>query len=800
MIKATANNESCPSKSKVHRSITSADGLDAALTDGMIEGFDLIPCSVVAADAKGNILYVNPHGLKLSGNSAAEMVGRPLTTFWDHPPEASEEILSHLEAHHFWQGEIKQSGNNGTGNWQTVSLSLVPGTSPGNTIMIQIAQPLPSEKQTKLQALEKRCEDKEKEADRFLTILNASPDPISLTRVDDGKYIFVNEAFFERTGFTPEQIATHTSIELNVYTDPEDRERLLRRLKRDGRVENMEMSIRSKSGEIISNLWSLRILEYEGEPHLLLVSRNYSQLKTALHALMESEESYRQILNAAPYSIVVTRLSDSRYLQVSEAFCRRTGFSREEAEGRTPYELGLWVDPTARERMLEKFHRDGHVDSIDLQFRAKDGTILESLFSVTPITYKGEECLLAMTVDIGELKAAQRALKESEEHYRNILMNIKEGYWELDLKGIYTFVNEAECRIHRRTKEQLIGTHGREISIPESYNAVAPIFDRVFKTGATSQLYELEVIRGDGVVVTLQSSASLLKDANGKPVGFFGISRDITEKRKAEKELESYRLHLEQMVQERTKALEEAQDELVKREKLAVLGQLTATVSHELRNPLGVIRFSNYYLQRKVGTRSDKIAKHFVRIEEQVALCDRIVADLLEYTRGRPLSVQTELLQPWLEELIAQIQETQSITITRCLPDDLPPIPHDREKLRRVFINLIENAIQAIKDRDASENRLPEKYEPRVSVEARHEDGRLVVTVADNGVGMDQNIREKAFEPLFTTRARGTGIGLANVQRIINDHGGNVSLESEPGRGSTATITLPYPNRLKSSR
>lgn len=162
---------------------------------------------------------------------------------------------------------------------------------------------------------------------------------------------------------------------------------------------------------------------------LLLISRNYGELRTAQQALMESEESYRRILNAAPYSIIVTRLSDSRCIEVNKAFCRRTGYSREEAEGHTPYELGIWVDPTARERMLEMFYRDGYVDSMALQFRAKDGTILESLFSVTPITYKREKCLLAMTVDIGELKAAQGALKESEERYRNILKNIKEGYW-----------------------------------------------------------------------------------------------------------------------------------------------------------------------------------------------------------------------------------------------------------------------------------------------------------------------------------------------------------------------------------
>lgn len=800
MHQPPADRASSPSEATVKAlSIASADRTEAMLTQGMIQGFDLIPGSVIVADAEGTIRYVNPYGMKVSGYNAAEMTGRPLATFWEQCREASDKIFSHLKRHRYWQGEIKQKTRDGAGHWQTVSLSLVPGADARSTVIIQIAQPLPAEKEKKLRELKSRCEAIEKEAERYRIILNASPDPICLTRVEDGKYVFVNDTFYERTGFTPEQVAKHTSLELNVYTDPDDRNRMLHRLKRDGRVENMEMTIRSRDGSIISNLWSLRIIEYEGEPHLLLISRNYSELRAAQQALVESEEGYRRILDSAPYSIIVARLSDSRYMQVNEAFCRRTGYSREEAVGHTPYEIGIWVDPTARERMLEMFNRDGFVDSMELQFRAKNGTILDSLFSVTPITYRGEACLLAMTVDIGELKATQRALKESEERYRSILRNIKEGYWETDLKGTYTFVNEAECIMHRRTKQQMVGTRGEEISLPESYKAIASIFNRVYKTGMTSPLYELEVVRGDGLIVTIESSASLLKDATGQPKGFFGISRDITEKRKAEIELERYRLKLEQMVQDRTRALEEAQDELVKREKLAVLGQLTATVSHELRNPLGVIRFSNFYLQRNVEAQSDKMAKHFVRIEEQVALCDRIVADLLEYTRGRPLSAQSELLQPWLGKLIDQIEETQSIVITRHLPDDLPPIRHDREKMRRVFINLIENAVQAIEDRNASNNGPPGKYEPRISVEARCKDGQLVMKVSDNGVGMDKNIREKAFDPLFTTRARGTGIGLANVQRIINDHGGNVSLISEPGQGSTVTITLPYPDGLKTS-
>ncbi|MBU1194303.1 MAG: PAS domain S-box protein [Proteobacteria bacterium] len=513
-------------------------------------------------------------------------------------------------------------------------------------------------------------------------------------------------------------------------------------------------------------------------------------LEETCRILREKEESYQSILESVPYSIVISRLSDAHYMYVNKAFCKRTGYTPEEVIDHPPHELELFVDINDQKRIREIFYKNNRVDNMEVQFKAKDGRILENLLSTTPITYNGEACLLTVTVFIGELKAAQRSLKESEERYRNILKNMEEGYWEMDLKGYFTFVNEAECRIHQRTEEEILTRHSRLNTDPETSARMLNLFKNVYKTGMPVPIYDIELQRPDNTTATIESSVSLLRDAEGTPVGFFGISRDISEKRRTEKELEKYREHLEHMVQERTVALEEAQEELVKREKLSVLGQLTATVSHELRNPLGVIRSSNFYLQRRIEKPDDKIIKHLKRIEDQIALCDGIVADLLEYTRGRNVSVSLTPLLPWLKALLREIEETQDIQIKHNLPDDLPDIPHDQEKMRRVFINLIENAIHATRDRAESKKEARQPYQPEISLTLNCDTKQLIIAISDNGTGMDKKTLAKAFEPLFTTRARGTGIGLANVQRIINDHGGTITLESTSGHGTTATISL----------
>ena len=269
------------------------------------------------------------------------------------------------------------------------------------------------------------------------------------------------------------------------------------------------------------------------------------------------------------------------------------------------------------------------------------------------------------------------------------------------------------------------------------------------------------------------------------------------ERRQAAQEIIKLNESLEKRVIERTqqlkaanKELKAAQDELVRREKLAILDQLTATVSHELRNPLGVIRSSNFYLQRKFKNQDQKSEKHFRRIEEQVSICNIIIEDLLEYTSGSKASTARESLAAWLEQLLKQYVHLDGIDIKLNLSDSPIPILHDRVKMRRAMVNLLTNAIQAVNDR-ADTNKMDPDYQPEINIDLHVDDHNQVIVVSDNGIGMDHETCQKAFEPLFTTRARGIGIGLSNVKKIIDEHNGSITLESKLNQGTRITLTLP---------
>jgi len=144
-----------------------------------------------------------------------------------------------------------------------------------------------------------------------------------------------------------------------------------------------------------------------------------------------------------------------------------------------------------------------------------------------------------------------------------------------------------------------------------------------------------------------------------------------------------------------------------------------------------------------------------------------------------------------LDKLLDQILEFEKIKISKHLSRELPTVSYDQEKLRRVIINVVDNAIQAVKAKEQEGRNKVTAYHPEIQVATRAGGGGVIMEFADNGTGMDKKTMDRAFEPLFTTRAHGTGLGLANVRKIITEHGGFVSVESNPGLGTKVIITLP---------
>ena len=251
----------------------------------------------------------------------------------------------------------------------------------------------------------------------------------------------------------------------------------------------------------------------------------------------------------------------------------------------------------------------------------------------------------------------------------------------------------------------------------------------------------------------------------------------------------------------RTSELLDAQEELVRKEKLAILGQLSGSVGHELRNPLGVMSNAVYFLNMVLSDADATTKEYLGIIKHEIDNSLRIISDLLDFARTRP----PQRLSVTAEELVRQSLERciipDNITVTVDIPEELPRLNVDPPQMGQVLMNFIINGVQAMPNGGALDVavRLLSSVEDRPSASPGQDKGgvplqaaadSVAISVADSGEGIAAENRKKLFQPLFTTKAKGIGLGLVVCKNLVEANGGRIGVESEPGRGTTFTVTL----------
>lgn len=239
------------------------------------------------------------------------------------------------------------------------------------------------------------------------------------------------------------------------------------------------------------------------------------------------------------------------------------------------------------------------------------------------------------------------------------------------------------------------------------------------------------------------------------------------------------------------KKLKEAQDELVKKGKMEQLGQLTATVAHELRNPLGAVRTSAYLLERKLKGRNLGIEAQFERINNGINRCDNTITQLLDFSRTKNLNCESANLDEWLARVVKEeaSELPAVVTISLSLGLDDAEIPFDPDRLQRAVVNLLANAAEAmVGQTNAGRAKLEN---PTIWVSSSRTPDGISLVFKDNGPGMSADILSRIREPLFTTKSFGTGLGIPAIEQIAMQHGGSLDISSTPGEGAVFTVLLP---------
>ena len=257
------------------------------------------------------------------------------------------------------------------------------------------------------------------------------------------------------------------------------------------------------------------------------------------------------IFKLNPAAMVLFSFPDRKIIDVNESAVKMSGFKREEMIGHTHNDLKTFSEEKDSAKIFEELVSKGSIKNYELKIRRKDGKLIDSLFFGEIFENQSKTYILISMIDLTSYKLSERAQRESEEKYRTILETSEEGYYEIDLAGNFIFVNDSVCRLLGYSRKELTGMNNRQYMDKETARKVFQTFNKVYRTGESTKEFDWEVIRKDGAKRYIEQSVSLQKDSSGKPIGFRGILRDITERRKTEELLKQseaqYRLLADHM-------------------------------------------------------------------------------------------------------------------------------------------------------------------------------------------------------------------------------------------------------------
>ncbi len=497
--------------------------------------------------------------------------------------------------------------------------------------------------------------------------------------------------------------------------------------------------------------------------------------------LAESRERYRQlsaflnsILESATHYAIIALDFGGEIMEFNKGAEELLGWKKEEVVGKKNISITIPEDERRKgiQRNIAARIRTEGVCEIEMERVRRDGTTFPAHSVVTAMKDLNGRVtgFVEILRDLTKTRLLERELRETKEFLENVMASSVDGIVTTDLKGHITFLNRGMEEMLAYSKDELLGTHISSLyvrGIQEAREIMNLLYQR-----ERVQSYEMGIKARDGRVLTILTSASLLKDGEGKPIGTVGIFKDVTEKKALEAKLKETQAHL------------------VETSKMRALGELVAGVAHELNNPLMASQAMVYVLQNELKE-DESLSRRLELIRRCNERIARIVDHLREFSRqSKPELKPMDLREPIENALLITGQQLldHQIQLSKELSEDLPMVMGDSNQLEQVFLNLISNARDALDESDG-----PKELVIKTFCEERDGGKWVVASVRDTGPGIPPEIMDKVMEPFFTTKpvGRGTGLGLSLCFKIVEDHGGILELRSQLGKGTEARVLLP---------
>jgi PAS domain S-box-containing protein len=470
-----------------------------------------------------------------------------------------------------------------------------------------------------------------------------------------------------------------------------------------------------------------------------------------------------------------------RFLYVNEAACKMMGYSRDELLKLSVPDVDTLYDKAKYQELFKLIQKE-KVPPFETINKRKDGTTYPVDISVTVVEVDSRPHLFAVTRDITERKEAVRSLKESEKKYRTLVETANDAIFLADAEtGVILEANKKAEELIGIPAKKIVGMHQAQLHPPEDAEFYKNLFiNHVFRGQASPDT--CFVIHKDGHKIPVQIGASIIESEGKKLI--IGIFRDITIFKEIEKNLKEDKDSLEKVVEEKTKEFIRLAKKLEDAKRLSDIGALAATVAHELRNPLGVIRTAIYNIRKK--TKEPSLDSHLNNIDKKIAESDQIIKNLLSYSRIQIPQYEKVKVLDILDECLKHCKEKYSKWEVKIEIKDnskkFNVIEADPIHISELFSNILDNAYQAFPD---------EKGTITVTADYNNQEDKFYINFQDNGIGIKDNDLKKIFDPFFTSKAKGIGLGLTVCSQVVYLHKGTIDIESSKGKGTTVRVGLP---------
>jgi PAS domain S-box-containing protein len=716
---------------------------------------DNLPVLMARFDRDWRYRFINREGASWYGMPASEIVGKTIPDLF--PGKTVEDIRPSVEA--VLRGENARFA--GTmeypdGKLRNIEITFAPDRTPDGAVRgwFALAQDTTARKRVERELADAR--------ELFNTLMQAAPFEI-VFKDREGKYLQVNRTWERNHGQTNEEVVgryTHEIIPSQFADVFADRDRAVLE---GGQIVESEEPAPHPDGTIhdfLSIRFPLAPAGRSATAGLGLIAMDITARKQAERALLEREEELSTIADNLP--VLITQFNrEGRFEFMNRAGEEWYGRPTGDVIGKTVSEI-LGAESYAKvEPWINRALKGERVRFEERMYYPDDTFRDVDIAYIPDVSQDGEiRGCFGLVQNITERKAAESRLCESEEQLRTIADNLPAFITHVDRDQRYRFANRVAEEWYGRPASEIIGRHLSEIHASVSLEKLRPRIESLL--AGQDVRFEDTILYPDNVTRTVDQRWIVDRDENGQVCGWFSLIQDISERKRLE-------------------------EDLLRQERLAAMGQLTGTVAHELRNPLGAVAASIAAVRRLSGQAGLDLERSLARAERGIARSDRIITELLDFARAKGLQREPTRFSEWLSAVIADQDIPDGVSLSMDTVAGDAEVMIDREDFRRAIINVFDNACQAAIGKHGPGG----SGEGRVEIACGMNGTRLVCEVRDNGPGIPADCLSQVMEPLYSTKSFGTGLGLPTVQRIMEEHGGGIEIESEAGKGALVRLWLP---------